>query len=306
MKALVTTDNGECALRLDPVAEPDPLPGQALVAVSAVAVNRGELSVLGQLPPGSRMGWDVAGTVLRAAADGSGPAAGTRVVGLADRDGWAERVAVDTRRLARLPDAVDWTAAAALPVAGLTALYALQRAGRLLGRTVLITGAGGGVGRAAVQLAAAAGAHVIAWVGSPERAAGLEGLGADAVATYGTDPKEPVDILLDSCGGDVLTQAFQSVAPGGSVVAYGNTARAELRLPLDWGRARPGVSLHYVFLFDEITRHDVAHDLAFLLQLVMEERLDPQVALVGSWTDAAPALRSLEQRQVNGKVVLAL
>lgn len=306
MKALVTTDNGDCGLRLDPVAEPDPLPGQALVAVSAVAVNRGELSVLGQLPPGSRMGWDVAGTVLCPAADGSGPAAGTRVVGLADRDGWAERVALDTRKLARLPDAVDWPAAAALPVAGLTALYALQRAGRLLGRTVLITGAGGGVGRAAVQLAAAAGAHVIAWVGSPERAAGLDALGADVVAIYGADPEEPVDILLDSCGGDVLTQAFQSVAPGGNVVAYGNTARAELRLPLDWGRARPGVSLHYVFLFDEITRHDVGHDLAFLLQLVTEERLDPQVALVGSWTDPEGALRRLERRQVNGKVVLAL
>ncbi|MET9221172.1 zinc-binding dehydrogenase [Streptomyces sp. NPDC088197] len=306
MKALVTTDNADGRLRLDPVDEPEPLPGQALIAVSAVAVNRGELSVLDELPPGSRIGWDVAGTVLRPAADGSGPAAGTRVVGLADRDGWAERVALDTRRLARLPDAVDWAAAAALPVAGLTALYALQRAGRLIGRTVLITGAGGGVGRAAVQLAAAAGAHVIAWVGSPDRATGLAALGADVVATYGTDPGVPVDILLDSCGGSVLTWAFESVAPGGSVVVYGNTARAELRLPRDWGRARPGVSLHYVFLFDEITRHDVGHDLAFLLQLVTEDRLDPQVALVGSWTDPTPALRCLDRRQVNGKVVLAL
>lgn len=306
MKALVTTDDGGRGLRLDPVAEPEPRAGQALVAVSAVAVNRGELSNLGQLPPGSRLGWDVAGTVIRAAPDGSGPARGTRVLGLADGDGWAERVALGTGRLARLPDTVDWPSAAALPVAGLTALYALQRAGRLVGRTVLVTGAGGGVGRAAVQLASAAGARVIAWVGSPERAHGLAELGADVVSTYGECPPWPVDILLDSCGGEVLTGAFQTVTAGGSVVCYGNTARAELRLPRDWGRARPGVSLHAVALFDEITRRDVAHDLAFLVQLVTEGRLDPQVARVGDWTDPAPVLRDLAERRVNGKAVLAL
>jgi NADPH:quinone reductase-like Zn-dependent oxidoreductase len=306
VKALVTAADGDFGLRLDSVTEPEPLPGQAVVAVGAMAVNRGDLSVIGQLPPGSRLGWDVAGTVVRAAPDGRGPTIGTRVLGLADRDGWAERVALDTGRLAKIPASVDWPAAAALPVAGLTALYALQRAGRLLGRTVLVTGAGGGVGRMAVQLASAAGARVIAWVGSPERGKGLEGLGADVVELYGAKHTEPVDILLDSCGGEVLSQAFRPVVPGGAVVCFGNTARAELRLPADWGRARPGVSLHSLYLFDEITRHDVARDLAFLVQLVVENRLDPQVALVGEWTAPAPAFRSLQDRQVNGKVVLAI
>jgi NADPH:quinone reductase len=306
VKALVTAAGGDFGLRLDSVAEPRPLPGQALVAVGAVGVNRGELSVMGQLPPGSRLGWDVAGTVLAAAGDGSGPAPGTRVLGLADRDGWAEHVALDTGRLAALPASVGWPAAAALPVAGLTALYALRRAGRLLDRTVLVTGAAGGVGRIAVQLAAAAGARVVAWVGSAGRTEGLAELGADVVDLYGAAHTEPVDIVLDSCGGEVLAQAFQAVVPGGTVVCFGNTARAELRLPADWGRARPGVSLHYVFLFDEITRHDVARDLAFLVRMVAEERVDPQVALVADWTDPAPALRRLQDRQVNGKLVLAL
>lgn len=306
MKALVTAAGESAGLRLDAVAEPRPLPGQALVEVAAVAVNRGELSVIGQLPPGSRMGWDVAGTVVAAAADGSGPPAGTRVLGLADRDGWAERVAVDTGRLAVLPDTLEWAAAAALPVAGLTALYALRRAGALLGRTVLVTGAAGGVGRIAVQLAAQAGARVVAWVGSPERTEGLHLLGADVIDLYGAGGTEPVDVLLDSCGGEVLTQAFQTVAPGGTVVCFGNTARAELRLPVDWGRARPGVSLHYLFLFDEITRQDVARDLASLVRMAAEQRLDPQVALVADWTDPAPALARLEDRRVNGKLVLAL
>ncbi|NJP46063.1 zinc-binding dehydrogenase [Actinacidiphila epipremni] len=306
MKALVTAAGEDAGLRLDSVAEPVPLPGQALVEVAAVAVNRGELSVIGQLPPGSRLGWDVAGTVVAAAADGSGPPAGTRVLGLADRDGWAERVALDTGRLAVLPDSLEWAAAAALPVAGLTALYALRRAGTLLGRTVLVTGAAGGVGRAAVQLAAQAGARVIAWVGSPARTEGLHLLGADVIDLYGAGGTEPVDVLLDSCGGEVLTQGFQAVAPGGTVVCFGNTARAELRLPVDWGRARPGVSLHYLFLFDEITRRDVGRDLATLVRLADGQQLDPQVALVADWTDPAPAFARLQDRQVNGKLVLAL
>lgn len=306
MKALVTAAGEDAGLRLDSVAEPVPLPGQALVEVAAVAVNRGELSVIGQLPPGSRLGWDVAGTVVAAAADGSGPPAGTRVLGLADRDGWAERVALDTGRLAVLPDSLEWAAAAALPVAGLTALYALRRAGTLLGRTVLVTGAAGGVGRAAVQLAAQAGARVIAWVGSPARTEGLHLLGADVIDLYGAGGTEPVDVLLDSCGGEVLAQGFQAVAPGGTVVCFGNTARAELRLPVDWGRARPGVSLHYLFLFDEITRRDVGRDLATLVRLADGQQLDPQVALVADWTDPAPAFARLQDRQVNGKLVLAL
>jgi NADPH:quinone reductase len=306
VKALVAATDGAFGLRLDSVAEPHPLPGQALVDVRAVSVNRGEMSALDWLPPGSRIGWDVAGTVVRTAGNGRGPAVGTRVVGLADRDGWAERVALDTDRLAKLPASVDWTAAAALPVAGLTALYALQRGGRLLGRTVLITAAAGGVGRFAVQLAAAAGARVIAWVGSPERAKGLEALGADVVDLYGAKHTEPVDLLVDSCGGEVLTQAYQAVVRGGSVVCFGNTAHTELRLPADWGLARPGVSLHFVDLFDEITRRDVGRDLAFLLQLVTENRVDPQVSVVADWADPVPALRRLHDRQVDGKLVLTV
>lgn len=306
MKALVTAPDSEFGLRMDPVAEPEPGPDEALVAVSAIAVNRGELAVMHGLPDGSRIGRDIAGTVVRAAADGSGPPPGTRVAGLATGDGWSERVAVPTARLARIPDALGWGTAAALPVAGLTALYALQRAGRLLGRTVLVTGAGGGVGRLAVQLASAAGAHVCAWVGAPERGEGLDELGAESVTTYGTPQPRPVDILLDGCGGDVLAQAFQTLAPAARAVCYGNTAHTELRLPADWGRTRPGVSLHHLELRDEVTRRAVGREIAFLMHLVVERRLDPQVALTGSWTDPDPALRALRDRRLNGKAVLIL
>src|SRR5215218_1279517 len=155
MRALVSTGTGPTGFELAAVPEPEPAPDTALVAVRAVSVNRGELTGAGTAPAGTRFGWDLAGVVLRAAADGTGPHAGARVVGLAgDRTAWAERVEVPTGVLAQLPDAVSDEQAAALPVAGLTAFQILDIAAPLLGRTVLITGAGGGVGRLAVQLAA--------------------------------------------------------------------------------------------------------------------------------------------------------
>src|SRR4051812_38635123 len=114
--------------------EPEPGPHDVLVAVRAYAVNRGELSLLQQRADGWQPGQDVAGVVARAAADGSGPPAGARVVGIADGGGWSERVPVPSHRIAVLPDGARFEDAAALPVAGLTALRALREAGPLLGR----------------------------------------------------------------------------------------------------------------------------------------------------------------------------
>ncbi|MFG2041494.1 zinc-binding dehydrogenase [Dactylosporangium sp. NPDC048998] len=306
MRALVSSGEGELGIALaDDIAEPIAAADRAVIRVSAVGLNRGDLTVAALQPAGSRLGWDVAGTVERPGAEG--PAAGTRVVGLAvDRDGFAERVAVPTRYLAVIPGGVPDATAAALPVAGLTALYTLRNAGLLLGRTVLVTGAGGGVGRVAVQLAAAAGARVLARVGSPQRAEGLTGLGAAAVGTYDEPVTEPVDVLLDSVGGPVLRQAFQAVGADGQVVSFGNTSRAPLELPLDWGRSRPGVTLRYVHLFRETPRRPVGRDLAGLLDLVARGRLDPQVAVTAAWTDPGPVLAALHGRRVNGKAVLTL
>ena len=120
MLALVTTPNGPAPLELRQVPEPAPGPHDALVAVHAFSLNRGELRSLVNNGEGWIPGQDVSGVVLRQAADGSGPPAGTRVVALTDEFGWAERVAVAGHRMAALPDSVSFAAAAALPVAGLT------------------------------------------------------------------------------------------------------------------------------------------------------------------------------------------
>src|ERR1700682_3204903 len=156
-------------------AEPELRPNEALVAVHAFSLNRGELRLFQVRPEGWRPGQDIAGVVVRAAADGSGPAAGTRVVALVDQAGWAERAAVPSHRIALLADNVSFAAAAALPVAGLTALRTLRHGAPLLGKRVLITGAAGGGGNLAVQLAARSGARGTAGVGGRRQCRAGEG-----------------------------------------------------------------------------------------------------------------------------------
>src|SRR5262249_46520707 len=187
-------------VELGDVPDPQPRPDEALVEVKAFSLNRGETRRLQTLAPGTVTGWDLAGPVRRQAA-GGGPPEGARVVGLKNIGAWAELVAVKTENLAQLPEGISFEQAAALPVAGLTALRALEVAGFVLGKRVLITGASGGVGRFAIQLAKLAGAHVTAL---SRRSAGLAEIGADEqIAELG--PSGPrFDVILDGVGGPVL------------------------------------------------------------------------------------------------------
>jgi NADPH2:quinone reductase len=179
MRALVSRPQEPFAELADVPGRP-PAPSEAVVAVRAVSLNRGECRRLATMESGTVAGWDLAGDVEQAAADGSGPAVGARVVGILPVGAWAQRVAVPTEYLAVLPDELTYEQASTLPVAGLTALRSLELGGFILGKRVLVTGASGGVGRFAVQLAHLAGAHVTALA---RRTAGLTELGADEVAS---------------------------------------------------------------------------------------------------------------------------
>jgi NADPH:quinone reductase len=155
MRAVIYDPQARTNLRLADVDEPVVADSEALIEVRAIALNFGEVNFIDQMrKPGEVPGWDAAGVVVKAAADGSGPPVDSRVVGFHGAGGWAQRRAVPTGNLAVLPDSVEFGTAAALPVAGVTALQALRALGPVVGRRVLITGASGGVGRFAVQLAA--------------------------------------------------------------------------------------------------------------------------------------------------------
>src|SRR5260370_12867947 len=153
MLGLINTPNGKAPVELRELPEPRLQRNEALVAVHAFSLNRGELRSFRNNDEGWVPGQDVAGMVLNQAEDGSGPPAGSRVVALTDEFGWAQRVAVPGHRMAVLPDNVSYAQAATLPGAGLTAFRTLRHGAPLLGKRVLVTGAAGGVGTIAVHLA---------------------------------------------------------------------------------------------------------------------------------------------------------
>ncbi|HEX5087146.1 MAG TPA: zinc-binding dehydrogenase [Nocardioides sp.] len=292
-------------VRLAEVAAPDPGPDQALVAVEAFSVNRGETLLLERPRPGHRPGKDVAGTVVRAAADGSGPAPGTRVVGHPPYGGWSTLVPVATGDLAVLPPSLPATVAAALPLAGLTALRLVRRAGSLAGRRLLVTGASGGVGHYVVELAAAAGAEVTAISASAERGERLLVLGAAEVRADLPAQGRPFDVVMESVGGEHLRAALALLREEGLLLWFGQAGRRPATLDFFefWNGPVQATITHF-----DYTRGDRSYgeDLATLVHLVATGRLHPELGVVRPWTETPEVIAMLRGRQIRGNAVLTL
>ncbi|MFF4507455.1 zinc-binding dehydrogenase [Streptomyces sp. NPDC001401] len=302
MRALIVDPEAPGRLRLGEAPDPRPAPGQVLVEVRHTSLNAAELWFARQAAPGEVIGFDAAGVVV-GAAHGTGPAVGSRVVGFAEGGGFGALRAMDVADVAVVPDGVDLGEAATLPVAAGTALRALDQAGALLGRRVLVTGASGGVGGFAVQLAGLGGAHVIAVAGSEDGRRWVAELGADEVVGRVDQVTGPVDVVIDTVGGDQLAAAYGLLASGGSVQSIGWASGREAVLPVGSTLGSP-VPKAIVSVYNGGGLTDRQAQLGRLLALVAAGKLRVPVGWRGPWGKIADAVEALGSRSLRGKAIL--
>ncbi|NIJ12480.1 NADPH2:quinone reductase [Saccharomonospora amisosensis] len=313
----IVTLDGPSAVRVTDIAEPGG-DGAVVIDVHAAGVTFPDLLQtrgLYQLKPDPPFvpGTEVAG-VVRSAPEGAGVRAGDRVAAFPGLGGFAEVVAADPKAVFGIPDNLSFRAAAALPMNYLTVHFALcRRAALREGERVLVHGAAGGVGTAAIQLAAALGARVIAVTSTPRKAEIARAAGAhDVVSSDGFLEQvreltggEGVDLVVDPVGGDRFTDSLRALAPEGRLLVIGFTA-GEI----------PTVKVNRLLLnniavvgvgwgaFWQRRPEYLRQQWNELLPLLEQGRLDPPIGSVYPLEEAAAALTELDERRATGKVVL--
>jgi NADPH:quinone reductase len=305
------------------VSDPTPGPGEIVVQVAAAGVNRADLLFRsGRYHSGPALpavpGSEGAGTVVAVGAGVEDLAVGDRVVAWGPLGGpgfYRELAVVSARRALPVPAGVSLSAAAALPVAWLSAWYCLHRLAAVrAGDSVLIYAAASGVGSAAVQIAKDAGASVIAVVGSAGKQAWVRDLGADhALDRHEHDVVRETDrvtegrgatVVLDLVGGDSFAESLKAVGRAGRVVAMANVALAPSTI--DTRDFYPkNVSIHG-FQITDLMQHgwDPRPDLRELLAGVAAGRFSVPIDATFSLEQAGLAHQHLESRDTRGKVIL--
>jgi NADPH:quinone reductase len=307
-------------LTVEEVPAPGPGPGQVLIRVEASAVNFPDTLIIQgwyqtRPPLPFSPGGEVAGVVAGLGEGVSGPVPGTRVLAMTSHGGFAEMAVAPAEGAVEVPEGVDSVTAAALSYAYGTTFYALRDRARLRpGETVLVLGAAGGAGLAAVQLAKLMGARVIA-AASAGKLETCREAGADALVDYRQEGWREavrnvagnggVDVVYDPVGGPYSEPALRSLNWGGRHLAVGFAAgeipRIPLNLPLLKGCGILGVS------YGAFAKREPDANRALvgqLLEWVLEGRLRPRISATYPLEDAPAALEALLSRAATGKIVL--
>ncbi|HEY1587926.1 MAG TPA: NADPH:quinone oxidoreductase family protein [Polyangia bacterium] len=308
------------SIEMEPPGRPGA--GEALVRVHRIGICGTDLSgYLGKMPffsypriPGHELGVEV----IEVGDGVTNVKPGDRVVALMPWGGYAERVVTDAVRLIAIPDGVSFVQAAATLTTYGTTYYALaDRAHLAKGETLLVLGAAGGVGLAAVQLGKLMGARVIAAASSPEKLETCKQNGAELVIDYAKeDLKERVkaltngagaDVVYDPVGGKYSEAALRATAWNGRLLVVGFAAGEIPKIPLNLTLLK-GASIIGVF-WGQFTMRDPGRALGQFRELfgwVKSGKLAPHVHATPPLADAASAMRTLLDRKVQGKIVLVV
>ncbi|MBU9765979.1 NADPH:quinone oxidoreductase family protein [Mycobacterium sp. TNTM28] len=320
MKAAVCPEYGPPeVVRVEDVPTPTPAPGQVRVQVGAAAVNfpdvllvadRYQISVPVPFVPGS----EFAGLVTEVAGDTEGFAVGDRVTGTGLFGAFAEQVCVPAAGLTRIPDGVDDRTAAAFGVAHRTAYHSLRSVARIQpGDDVIVLGAGGGVGLAAVQLGAALGARVTAVASSQDKLAAAAEYGAAALVNHADGDlrsalrevlPEGAHAVLDPVGGELSEPALRALRRGGRFVTIGYASGAIPRIPLNLVLVK---GIHILgFQFQDVAPDEFARNEDELRALLVDGTVSPHIGTVYPLVDTAAALQHVADGRAVGKVVIDL
>jgi len=322
MKALLCTAFGPLEnLTVQEIPTPRPRPGQVLIDVKACSLNFPDILMpqgLYQVKPPLPFspGMEIAGVVVDAGSGVSDFRVGDRVIAFPGWGGFAQECVADADRLVPLPESMDFETGAAFLFAYGTSLHALRDRGRLqAGETVLVLGAAGGVGSAAVEIGKAIGARVIAAASGSGKLALCGRLGADEVIDYSAENlrdrineltgRRGVDVVFDPVGGPLTETAFRGTAWGGRLLvigfASGDIPKIPVNLALLMERSIVGV------YWGESIRHDPAghlRNVKLLVDWFEAGKVKPALSGRVPLGEAPAAMKRMAKRQVQGKIVI--
>ena len=324
MRALVCEAYGPPeSLKMREVAIPEPGPGEVLIKTAVAGVNFPETLIIEnkyQIKPPMPFspGGELSGVIAKVGPGVTGFAPGDRVAALTNWGAFADYVIAQAERTTHVPDAMPLDVAAAFTMAYGTSHHALkQRAQLQPGETLLVLGASGGVGLAAVELGKVMGAKVIAGASSPEKLAVAKAYGADALIDYSAQDLKAtlkemtggkgVDVIYDPVGDRLAEPAFRSIGWGGRYLvigfAGGQIPAIPLNLPLVKGAAIVGV-----FWGDFVARTAGLHaqNMAELYDWYVQGRLKPLISQRFPLERGGEAIRWIQDRKAQGKVVVEI